>query len=134
MGKDLGKEKSLADVIKLLEKEGRSLASSTESEMLLAGMAGMAGTASEVDIEPYIDDLVDRLGQDWIVRDAPLTVEEMFADLYERFQALKRGQQDLLEELRCLSESIQSDREADADQDDLDFPSQPMSPGPILEQ
>ena len=124
----MGKEKSLADVIKLLEQEGRSLATSAEPEVLLAGMA------SEVDIEPYIDDIVDRLGQDWIVRDAPLTVEEMFADLYERFQALKRGQLDLLEEMRSLSESIQNDQEADAVQGDDDFPSQPMSPGPISEQ
>ena len=124
----MGKEKSLADVIKLLEQEGRSLATSAEPEVLLAGMA------TEVDIEPYIDDIVDRLGQDWIVRDAPLTVEEMFGDLYERFQALKRGQQDLLEELRLLSESIQDDQEADAVEDDGNIPSQPLSPGPIVEQ
>ena len=124
----MGKEKSLADVIKLLEQEGRSLVSSTDSDGLLSG------PASEVDIEPYIDTLIDRLGQEWIVRDAPLTTEEMFDELYDRFQALKRGQQELLEELRALSESLQAfNDEVEAAEED-EFLSQPMSPGPIGEQ
>ncbi len=127
----MGKEKSLADVIKLLEKEGRSLVSNTESDALLTS------PASEVDIEPYVDTLIERLGQEWIVRDAPLTTEEMFDELYERFQALKRGQQELLEELRALSESLQAfndevDAAEDLEADEL--LSQPMSPGPIGEQ